>query len=90
MASALLPPPRNAPTLATPPPSPNGADRHLAPKAEDTLGTAPQVPEEHFLLVPLDLSSGGGRHLVTIPPPSHGRDRPDVKGGVLQGGMGVG
>ena len=73
-----FPPPCNPPPLQSPPPQ--GGDRHLAPK---TLGA-----ENFFSLGYTGTGVGGDRHLVTVPPPPHGGDRPDLRGGDYRGGGG--
>ena len=66
------------------PPPPGGGDRHLAQKAEETLGT-----EEKISLRYTGVGVGGDRHLLTVPPPPpHGGDRPDIRGGDYKGGGG--
>ena len=58
--------PFDVPPLVNRPP-PWGGDRHLAQKAQETLGA-----EENFCLGYTGTGIGGGRHLVTAPPPPWG------------------
>ena len=37
---------------------------------------------------PPAIPHGGDRHLVTVPPPTFGGDRPDIRGGITRWGVG--
>ena len=84
-------------TLAqSPPPPPNpppawgetrmGGDRHLAQKAQETLGS--KGAEENFSLGYTGTGVGGNRHLVTVPPPPRGGTGLTLRGGGITRGAG--
>ena len=46
-------------------------------------------PKKHGIRLHWNWGWGGGRHLVTAPPPPHGGDQPDIRRGITRGAGGT-